>query len=87
VRVHLWKNRIDTFVDATPVIETVTTPAVVVSSPTSPSIQFRNFPLPGAGTGGGQPTFGGPPITGFQTLTGSGLQRQTEVTLGVFWRF
>ena len=87
VRVHVGKNRIDTLLDETPSSQTVTSPAAVVASGTTPSIQFRNFPTPGAGLGAGQNTFSGDPISGFKTFTGAGAATSVNLTVGAFWRF
>jgi hypothetical protein len=89
VRFHLGSNKTDSLVDTTATIDPSTTNVfVLLPTPTSPTIQFRNFP-PGAGpgTGAGQSTFGGPSLTDFRTFEGSGVQSQLSMTVGFFWRF
>jgi len=81
VRAHFSKNGIDTVVDATPAVLTQTPGGT--ASGTNPSLQFAsNPPLPNA-----QSTLSGPPIVGFRTLEGAGVQHQISVSAGWFWRF
>jgi hypothetical protein len=67
-----------------PEIALVATGGILFATPTNPSIQFRNFTLP---TITPPSTFDGPAVSDFTTWTGKGLQRQTDVTLGFYWRF
>jgi hypothetical protein len=85
-RLHVGRSRMDTLLDAEPTIVTVTSPMTILGFTTTPSIQFRNFPSPGAGQGAAQSSLSGPPISSFTTFTGSGTQRQFSLTFGIVRR-
>jgi hypothetical protein len=80
-RWYISRNAIDNVVDASPAV-TPGSPAGSAASFTSPAIQFSNSPSTGI-----QSTLGGPPLTGFRTFEGGGLQNQLSATAGLLWRF
>jgi hypothetical protein len=80
-RTYLGRNRLSTIVDSSPAVSTLT-PAGSGASITNPGIQFSNNPSIGV-----QSNLSGPKIAGFRTFTGTGMQRQVSVTMGLFWRF
>ena len=78
LRLHVTPYAVDTEVSATPLVRTGT-PAAMIASNTTPTVQFSN-------TGSGA-TLSGPPITAFKTREGLGVQINTALTAGYFWRF
>lgn len=81
VRAHLGKNSISNLVDASATVATLT-PASALTIPTNPSIVFSNNPLTLVPS-----SLSGPPLNGFQTFAGRGLQTQISIVPGFFWRF
>jgi len=78
LRLHVRPNAIDTEINASPAVSTGT-PAAMNASATTPSVQWSNT---GSGT-----TLSGPTVTAFRTREGSGVQIDTALTVGYFWRF
>jgi hypothetical protein len=79
VRLHVTRNAVDTEVSASPAVRTGT-PERAIASATTPSVQFSN-------TASERSTLSGPAITAFRTRLGSGVQIDTSLTVGYFWRF
>ena len=80
LRLHLRPNAVDAEVSAAPSVATGPAGAVMTfGSGTTPTVVFSN-----TGSGG---TLSGPAITGFRTRDGSGMQIDTALTIGYFWRF
>jgi hypothetical protein len=78
LRLHVRPNTVDTQISASPAV-TTRTPAALMESATTPSVQFSNT--------GSNATLSGPAITAFRTREGSGAQIDTALTVGYFWRF
>jgi hypothetical protein len=89
-RVALSKAAANTDLDATPNVARLT-PAGRGALGGTPSIQFSNNstdPVTSMGvTAVAASSLTGPPLSGHRTFTGSGAMSQTNVTIGVFWRF
>lgn len=81
IRALLSNNSISNLVDANATVATLT-PASVLVIPANPTLQFSNNPSTGAPS-----SLSGPPINGFQTFAGSGIQAHISIVPGVFWRF
>jgi hypothetical protein len=81
LRLHVRPNAVDTEVSAGPTV-TSRTPAAAIASATTPSVQFSNL-----GSTETRSTLSGPAIVGFRTREGSGVQIDTALTVGYFWRF
>jgi hypothetical protein len=81
LRLHVRPNAVDTEVSARPSV-TTGTPAIAFSSQTTPSVQYSN-----TGSAETRSTLSGPAITAFRTREGSGVQIDTALTVGYFWRF
>jgi hypothetical protein len=79
VRVHLSPNALDTQVDAHP-SAVIGTPAFSINSATTPTVVFSN-------TSATRSNLTGPAITDLKTFAGSGLNVQTNLTVGYFVRF
>ena len=80
LRLHLRPNAVDTEVSAAPSATTGAPGTVMtIGSATTPTVVFSN-------TGSGA-TLSGPAITAFRTREGSGVQIDTALTVGYFWRF
>ena len=80
LRLHLTSNAVDTEVSAAPSVTTGAPGTVMtIGSATTPTVVFSN-------TGSGA-TLSGPAITTFRTREGSGVQIDTALTVGYFWRF
>jgi hypothetical protein len=58
------------------------TPAGVIASYTSPSIQISNNPSTGYAS-----NLSGPAISGLEVFTGKGTEVHTSITGGVFFKF
>jgi hypothetical protein len=82
VRAYVSQNTVDVLVDATPQVTTAT-PAGVIASTLTPSIQFSNNPA----ITNQQSTLSGAPISGFKTFSSSGTPVQVSVSFGYFVRF
>jgi hypothetical protein len=80
VRAHLGKNSINNLVDTSPVVASGS-PDFAVASVTNPSVQFSSMPATF------RSSLSAPPVNGFQTFTGTGVQRQVGITAGVLLRF
>ncbi len=80
-RLYLSHNTIDTLVDTSPRVFTLT-PAGSGASANNPAIQFSNSPLTGI-----QSSLSAPATTGVRTFEGGGVQSQPSVTAGIFRRF
>jgi hypothetical protein len=79
LRWHITSNTVDTEVNASPL--TINgTPVASLGSATTPSVTFTN-------NAGLRSSLSGPPITAFRTREGTGLQIETTLTIGYFWRF
>ena len=78
LRLHVRPNAVDTQISASPAV-TTRTPAAMMESATTPSVQFSNT--------GSNATLSGSAITAFKTREGSGVQIDTALTVGYFWRF
>jgi len=81
LRVHIRQNAVDTEVSASPAV-TTRTPAATFASGTTPSVQHSNV-----GSTESPSTLSGPAITAFRAREGSGVQIDTALTVGYFWRF
>src|SRR5262249_55861420 len=82
VRAYISRNTVDLLVDATPQVTTAT-PAGLIASALTPSMQFSNNPA----VTNQQSTLSGAPISGFKTLSSSGTPVQVIVAVGYFVRF
>ena len=78
LRRHVRPNAVDTEISANPAVPT-RNPSALMESATTPSVQFSNT--------GSDATLSGPAITAFRTREGSGMQIDTALTVGYFWRF
>ncbi|HKF68186.1 MAG TPA: hypothetical protein VKB36_16685, partial [Vicinamibacterales bacterium] len=76
------RNTVDVLVDATPQVTTAT-PAGLIASTLTPSLQFSNNPA----ITNQQSTLSGAPISGFKTFSSSGTPVQVAVSFGYFIRF
>ena len=81
LRLHVRPNAVDTEISARPAV-TTGTPALTLASNITPSVQFSN-----TGSAATRSTLSGPAITAFRTREGSGVQIDTALTVGYFWRF
>jgi hypothetical protein len=81
LRLHVRPNAVDTEVSARPSV-TTGTPAIAFSSQTTPSVQYSN-----TGSGETRATLSGPAISAFRTRESTGVQIDTALTVGYFWRF
>jgi hypothetical protein len=81
IRAHLSKNGISNLVDANPSVATFTPGSVLVIG-ANPTVQLSGNPSTGA-----QSSLNGPPINGFQTFAGGGIQAHISMAPGLFWRF
>jgi hypothetical protein len=81
LRLHLRPNAVDTEVSASPAVKTGT-PAWRLASGVTPSVQFSNM-----GSTEIRSSLSGPAISAFRTRAGSGVQIDTALTVGYFWRF
>lgn len=80
LRLHVRPNAVDTEISATPSVRTGPPGAVATfGSATTPTVVQSN-----TGSGG---TLSGPAITAFRTRESSGVQIDTALTVGYFWRF
>jgi hypothetical protein len=90
-RVSLGKNTTSTVIDATPNVVLGQLPAGRGLLNSSPTIQFSNNSTDSVTALGvtavAASTLTGPAITGFQTLSGSGVSSHTDIAAGIFWRF
>jgi len=82
VRAYISRNTVDVLVDATPQVTTAT-PAGLIASTLTPSLQFSNNPA----ITNQQSTLSGAPISGFKTFSSSGTPVQVAVSFGYFIRF
>jgi hypothetical protein len=82
VREHVSKNTGNTLVDASALVGTLTPTNVAASAFGNPAIQWSNNRSTGQFS-----SLSGPPIDGFRTFTGRGLQSHAAITVGVFMRF
>jgi hypothetical protein len=78
-RVHISRSSIDTMVDAHP-SSALGIPGFSISSATTPSLVFSNVSVT-------RSNLTGPAITDLKTFAGSGLDVQTNLTVGYFVRF
>jgi len=81
VRVRIGGGAVDTLVSASPSVMTQT-PAFVINTGTTPSVQFNNNPVTGR-----QSSLSGPAISDMRTFEGSGTRIVTTVSIGYFVRF
>lgn len=81
LRLYVTPNAVDTEVSASPFVRKGTTPAASISSATTPSVVFSNR------ESGLIATLSGPAITAFRTREGTGVQIDSALTVGYFWRF
>jgi hypothetical protein len=81
LRLHLKPNAVDTELSASPAIAPAS-PAFRVASGTTPSVQHSNLAPAEA-----RSSLSGPAIIAFKTREGSGVQIDTALTVGYFWRF
>ena len=81
LRLHVRPNAVDTEISARPTA-TTGTPALTLASQVAPSVQFSN-----TGSAATRSTLSGPAITAFRTRESSGVQIDTALTVGYFWRF
>ena len=81
LRLHVRPNAVDTEVSAGPSV-TTGTPAWRLASGVTPSVQYSNMGLPDV-----RSSLSGPAISDFRTREGTGVQIDTALTLGYFWRF
>jgi hypothetical protein len=81
LRLHLRPHAVDTEVSASPAV-TTGTPAWRLASAVTPSVQFSNM-----GSTEIRSSLSGPAISAFRTREGSGVQIDTALTVGYFWRF
>ena len=79
LRWQVMSNAVDTELGASP-FGSKGTPTASLGSATSPTVTFNNIE-------GLRSSLSGPPITAFATREGSGLQIETALTIGYFWRF
>jgi hypothetical protein len=87
LRLDVTPSKAVTTVAATPRVDTPGPSPVVFGFGTSPMVQFRNFPSPGAGQGSAQSSLSGAAVSGLKTFTADGLVRQVSASIGVFRRF
>jgi len=81
LRLHVRPNAVDTEISARPTA-TTGTPTLALASQVTPSVQFSN-----TGSVENRSTLSGPAITAFRTRDGSGVQIDTALSVGYFWRF
>ena len=90
-RTSLSKNTASTVLDATPNVVLGLLPVGRGTLRADPTIVFSNNssdPVTADGvTAVAASTLTGPAITGLRTFSGSGMLSQTNITIGVFWRF
>ena len=84
-QLHLYRNPITTFLDANHTNTSDTAWIINATDARGESVAFLQR-LSGPGLEA-YSTLSGPTISGLRTFYGSGVQRQTPVTLGLFWRF
>jgi hypothetical protein len=83
VRDHLTRNKTRNLLDASPAVSALSPPAgFQFSGGAVPALVFDNDPLES-----GRSTLSGPPITGFETFKGRGMQHNLSITAGLFLRF
>ena len=80
-RLEFYPHRVDTVVSAHPAV-TMQTPAFVISTGASPSIQFSNSTLFGRPS-----SLTGPEVKDLATFTGSGMRTRMRVSVGYVVRF
>lgn len=80
VRDHMTEHRVATIVNAEPSVVQGSGPLFVISSFSSPSLQFSNVPTIRTSLSGG-------PVRDFKTFEGRGIEHSVGITTGVFWRF
>jgi hypothetical protein len=81
VRIHASGNSLDTLVDAAP-SSVPASPNVFLDLGTNPNLVFSNYP-----SGSRDGNLSGPALTNLKTFAASGLDIQTSVTVGYFFRF
>jgi hypothetical protein len=90
-RVSLSRNTASTVLDAAPNVALGQLPAGRTLYPSDPTIQYSNNssdPVTALGsTAIAASTLTGPALTGLRTFSGSGVSSQTNITVGIFWRF